>query len=209
MLFVRLSWLNRWHDLVGPGRTDCTFMFMCLTWSLLGFHPHHYCLSKYATMAIAGVHLFWLHQWTISLARDEQAVRLYSCVLDFETVIWVWCSVKAIILLSFVATIHYNGDARRVFMLVESMERSRWYWMNRRYVNIPELDFFWSVTHSGSIQYEPVTSPHSLSQYTTMAIAGVRLCCLNRWHDIVGPGRKGGTRKFLCAWLWSCHTGSM
>ena len=95
--------------------------------------------------------------------------------------------------------IYCNGGPRSAFMSVPCQGK-----LVRLYSCVLLL-----TCYRDSIRCDSITSPHSLSQYTTMAIAGVRLCCLNRWHDIVGPGRKGGTRKFLCAWLWSCHTGSM
>ena len=74
----------------------------------------------------------------MSFALDEQIVRLYSCVLDFEDVTQIQS--RVIISSPPHVTIYHNDDGRRAFTLVESMKRSRCPWTNRMYVCVPALD---------------------------------------------------------------------
>ena len=88
-------------------------------------------------------------------------------------------------------------------MLVASMARSRWPWTNSAYVCIClyfcVLEFLGVIRIRYSVR--PWSDPHFVSQYTTMAMVGVRLSWLYRWHDLVCPGRTDCTSVFFCAWL--------
>ena len=84
-------------------------------------------LSKYTTMAMTAVRLSSLHVWNhLVLALDEQRVRLYWCVLEFEAS-WYCCSMQYEVLMSpsCAVQIHYNGDDGSVFIFVECVERCR------------------------------------------------------------------------------------
>ena len=84
-------------------------------------------LSKYTTMVMTAVRLSWLHVWNdVVLAMDEQNVRLYWCVLEFEASCY-WCSMQYEVVMppSCAVSIHYNGDDGCAFVLVECMERCR------------------------------------------------------------------------------------
>ena len=78
-------------------------------------------------MAMMAVRLLWLHVWNgVVLALDEQCVRLYCCVLEFEASCY-WCSMQqeVVMSLSCAVQIHYNGDDACALIFVECMERCR------------------------------------------------------------------------------------
>ena len=56
-------------------------------------HPRS--LSQSITLALVAVRLYGLHRRTISLALDEQMVRPYFCLLDFDRVVGVRSNVKS------------------------------------------------------------------------------------------------------------------
>ena len=136
--------------------------------------------------------------------------RPYVCI----PVLWFgYCgSIQCKVLTSslFPVNIYYNGyDRRAPIILVQSMQRYRWlFWFNlcndivgpgrtaRTFACLCCVRR-WSC-HSGSVQYAATISLPFVSQYTTMAMLGVRLFWLNWWNDPVGPGRTASTLIFLC-----------
>ena len=149
-LGARVSWLNRRTDLVGPGRTACTSVFLCV------WRWRCYLRSIHCEVIISLTPCPNILQWrwpvyiyigcingTISLAPDKQFVRLYSCA-------WPRSCYRELDLFSVIISppfpvkiLHWRWPA---FMWVKSMERSH---------------------------------------------------------------RTDGQFVFLCAWLWSCHLGSI
>ena len=81
------------------------------------------------------------------------------------------------------------------FILAESMGRSRWPMTNSMYVCMPVCLTLVALLPSVRSKF----NHYALLQYTTMAINGMRLCWLHRWHDLVAPGQIGRTFAFL--WL--------
>ena len=78
-------------------------------------------------MAMAAVCLSSLHVCNdVVLTLDEQEVRLYWCVLEFEACCY-WCSMQYEVVMSpsCAVQIHYNGDDGCAFIFVVCMERCR------------------------------------------------------------------------------------
>ena len=86
-----------WNDLDGPGRTGCTFVFLCSTFLIVicvGSTVWSHNLTLIRCQHILHwwwsvcVYLGWI-DGTISSALDGQEVRLHSCVLHVDGVIGV------------------------------------------------------------------------------------------------------------------------
>ena len=140
MAGVCLSWLRRWDDLGGPGRTECTFVFLCLNLKLLtSFNSqcgHNLTLIVYRNILQWRWSMcvyFGLTDGTTPLDLDKQNVRLYPCV-------WLWCcysvsiQCEVIISHSFPVKIYCHGDDGCAFMLVEFVGRSYRCRTNSQYV---------------------------------------------------------------------------
>ena len=86
--------------------------------------------------------------------------------------------------------------------LVESMERSRWRWMNRLYVWIPVC-----LNLKVLVGFDPLWGDNLIPHYISMAMVGVHLCWLTQWNYLVDPGQTVCTFTHLCAWVCYCHLG--
>ena len=110
-------------------------------------------LCKYTTMAMAVVRLFWLNAWNgVVLALDEQCVRLYWCVLEFEASCY-WCSMQYEVLMSPSYMLSKYTTMANVFndvVLALDEQGVRLYWC----VLECEASCYWC-----SMQHEVVMSP--------------------------------------------------
>ena len=139
MVGVRLFSSHKWINVVDPGRSAGTFLFLC-AW----LYSCHWDWLQYKVIILplfnvlqwrwpAYVYLGWIDE-TICLALDDQYVRLYCFVFDFGPVIPSLIQRKVVISTPFPAHIHYNADGRRVLILVALMEPSRWSRTTSKYV---------------------------------------------------------------------------
>ena len=106
------SWTNRAYVCISV----CLSVVLCFVFNVAWGRNLRIIPCQNITLAM--VCSCWLHRWTISLALDEQDVRLYSCVLDRGAVVRVHCCVRS------ESPYHplpkyYTGDG--VFMLVTSI----------------------------------------------------------------------------------------
>ena len=110
-----LSWLNRWNDFGGPGQTDRTFVFLCLTSVvLLMFDPlwsHNltsFPITIYCNGGVRCAIIFWLHGWNDLVGSGRTVCKFVFCA--YVSIIWVRSSV---------ISYSHHIQCRR---LVESME---------------------------------------------------------------------------------------
>ena len=151
-------------------------------------------------------------------------VRLCCCrsiavpaVLGFAAVIQVESTISP----SFAVKLFYNDDNRPALLLL--LQPLALHEQRVRCVTLGANVLGLNLSRASN----PWSQRHSLSKHTAMAMIGLLLILLNRWNDVIGPGRTGFTfvpghhldcsypawidggasqRTFemLFAWLWSC-----
>ena len=93
--FIFIEWMQRCR--VDPGRTGCAFALLCAricNCYSCSMQCDVVILPSFAVQihynVMLGSHLSSLNEWNgFALALDEQKVRLYCCVVEFEAVICV------------------------------------------------------------------------------------------------------------------------
>ena len=199
-LLIFVGWMYRCRRLWT--NRACVCIAVCLTLKL-----------KFAFDAMWGHNLIRIccqniQQWHVCLHGldvlmpldlDEQEVRLFCCVVGFETEFCVRCGVGHNPI-----PIHYRNIQQR---------RDYLRWMD---VPMPlALDEQHVRLYCCVIDFEtecyvrcgarPWSNVDSLSKYTTI----VRLSSLNACTDVVGSGRAACSFALLCHWLWNWILRSM
>ena len=137
--------LNRCNILLTHGRTGRTFVFLCV-WVWCCASCSMLREVRISVLSPAKI-LHW--RWCVHVGCIDERSRWPWMNRRTFVFLCTWlksCSSclawrEVIMLLWFLVKTYYNNDDRRVFIFVASMERPRWPWANRRYVNMPLLAF--------------------------------------------------------------------